>query len=77
MFCHRFDLGMRRNERMIKDATRSGREMIDIGPDFARRAAGRAPSDFYNMERRVTSGYGNYTKVFVRDGKPSGGGARL
>ncbi|MEH0825746.1 MULTISPECIES: hypothetical protein [unclassified Micromonospora] len=68
-----FALGMRRNERMIKDAMRSGREIIDIGPDFARRAAGRAPSPFYNMERRVTSTYANYTKVFERFGKLDGG----
>ncbi|MBY8870381.1 DNRLRE domain-containing protein [Micromonospora sp. PLK6-60] len=68
-----FALGMRRNERMIKDAMRSGREIIDIGPDFARRAAGRAASPFYNMERRVTSGYANYSKVFERFGKLDGG----
>jgi hypothetical protein len=60
-------------DRRVKDAMRSDREIIDIGPDFARRAAGRTPSDFYNRERRVTSGYGNYTKFFVRDGKLSGG----
>lgn len=68
-----FGLGMRRNTRMIKDAVRSGREIIDIGPDFARRAAGRDPSPFYNMERRVTDGYPGYTPVFERFGKFEGG----
>jgi len=52
---------------------RDGRQIIDIGPDFARRAAGRPPSDFYNMERRVTDGYDGYTKVFERRGPMSGG----
>ena len=37
-----FDLSMARNERMIRDRIREGRAIIDIGPDFARRAAGRA-----------------------------------
>ncbi|WP_246002089.1 RHS repeat-associated core domain-containing protein [Allorhizocola rhizosphaerae] len=68
-----FGLGMRRNERMIKDAMRAGRDIVDIGPDFARRRGGRAPSPFYNMERRVTKGYSGYTKVFERFGKMEGG----
>ena len=68
-----FDLGMARNERMIRDAMRSGREIIDIGPDFARRAAGRDPSPFYNMERRLTDGYSAYRKVFERSGRLEGG----
>lgn len=45
-----------------------GREIIDIGPDFARRRIGVAPSDFYNMERSQVKGYANYTKVFTRQG---------
>jgi RHS repeat-associated protein len=60
------DLGMRRNTRMIRDAVKSGRDIVDIGPDFARRAAGREPSPFYNMERREVMGYENYSKVFDR-----------
>ncbi len=67
-----FALGMRRNERMIKDAMRSGRVIIDIGPDFARRATGRDPCPFYNMERRLTKDYGGYSKVFIRDGRSGG-----
>jgi hypothetical protein len=68
-----FELGMRRNERMISDAVRSGREIVDIGPDFARRAAGRDPSPFYNMERRITSGYSGYSRAFERSGPLEGG----
>ncbi|MFI2652610.1 hypothetical protein [Micromonospora fulviviridis] len=67
------DLAMVRNERMIRDAMRAGRQIIDIGPDFARRAAGRAPSDYYSMERRVTDGYDGYTKAFETNGRLSGG----
>lgn len=58
---------------MVGDALRDGRQIVDIGPDFARRAAGRAPSDYYNMERRVTDGYDGYTKAFERSGPMSGG----
>jgi hypothetical protein len=68
-----FNLSMRRNERMIRDAVRAGRDIIDIGPDFARRSAGRDPSPFYGMERRVTTGYANYTRVWDRTGRLSGG----
>jgi RHS repeat-associated protein len=68
-----FNLGMARNKRMIKDRIREGREIIDIGPDFARRAAGRDPSPFYNMERTLTDGYSGYVRVFDRFGKTDGG----
>lgn len=68
-----FALGMRRNERMIRDAMRKGCEIIDIGPDFARRSAGREPSPFDGMERRVTDGYANYRRVFERWDASSGG----
>ena len=47
-----FDLGMRRNERWIRDQIRSGRKIIGIGPDFARRSATGKRSPFYEMERR-------------------------
>ena len=59
---------LRRNERMIKDAMRRGREIVDIGPDFRRRAS-QGASDFYQMERRVTKGYDRYRKVFKRRGR--------
>jgi hypothetical protein len=62
-----------RDRRMIKDAMRAEREIIDIGPDFARRRAGRDPSPFYNLERQLTRGYAGYRKVFVRYSRLSGG----
>ncbi len=41
-----FDLALQRNARWIKDQMKQGREIIDIGPDFARRSAtGRRSSD--------------------------------
>ena len=72
-----YDLGMRRNKRWIQDMKREGREIIDIGPDFKRRSLGRDPSDLYNMERSQLTDYDNYTKVFERTGKTSGGVAGL
>lgn len=42
-----------------------GREIIDIGPDFARRTRS-GPSKFYEMERTMLKGYQNYRKVFDR-----------
>jgi RHS repeat-associated protein len=66
-------VALARNGRMIKDAIRAGRDIIDIGPDFARRAAGRVPSRFYNLERKLTKGYDGYTKVFQRFGRLEGG----
>ena len=51
-----FDLGMRRNERWIRDQMRDGREIIDIGPDFQRRSATGRNSPFYEMERRNLDG---------------------
>jgi len=46
-----FELALRRNERWIRDQMGQGREIIDIGPDFARRAATGRRSPFYEMER--------------------------
>ena len=67
-----FDLGMKRNKRWIKDKMREGREIIDIGPDFARRRTGYGASPFYEMERTQLKGYSNYKKVFTRSGKFGG-----
>lgn len=67
-----FDLGMKRNKRWIKDKMREGREIIDIGPDFARRRTGYGASPFYEMERTQLNGYSNYKKVFTRSGKFGG-----
>ena len=67
-----FELGMKRNERWIKDQMRNGREIIDIGPDFQRRAATGRSSPFYEMERRNLNGYDNYNKAFERNGSNGG-----
>lgn len=63
-----YNTAMRRNKRWINDMMNEGREIVDIGPDFARRRAGVSPSDFYNMERTQVKGYSNYRKVFTRQG---------
>ena len=67
-----YDLAMKRNKRWINDMMREGREIIDIGPDFARRRSGVAPSSFYNMERTQVVGYERYKKVFIREGQYGG-----
>ena len=67
-----YDTAMRRNKRWINDMMKEGREIIDIGPDFARRRTGVSPSDFYNMERTQVKGYAKYKKVFIRNGKFGG-----
>ena len=70
-----FDLAMRRNKRWIKDQMRGEREIVDIGPDFARRDATGHRSPFYELERRLIreSDYEHYTKVFERFGEMDGG----
>jgi len=62
-----FDLGMKRNEAWIKAQIKNGREVIDINPDFQRRAATGRSSQFYEMERRNLDGYSNYKKAFERN----------
>lgn len=64
---------MKRNKRWINDVMKEGREIIDIGPDFTRRSLGSKPSSFYNMERLQVEGYLNYSKVFERNSRFSGG----
>jgi RHS repeat-associated protein len=71
-----FDLGMQRNERWIRDQMKEGHVLVDIGPDFPRRAArksaGQPKSDqnspFYEMERRNVQNkkYGKHCKAFKR-----------
>lgn len=39
---------------MVRNSMREGGESVDIGPDFARRAAGRDSSPSYGIERRLT-----------------------
>jgi len=67
-----FDLAMKRNKRWINDKMKEGREIIDIGPDFARRRTGYGASPFYEMERTQLNGYSNYKKVFTRFGQYGG-----
>jgi len=43
------------NKRWIKNQMRRGNRIIDIGEP-----PGMPPSDFYDMERRLTNGYWNY-----------------
>ncbi len=65
------ELGMKRNERWIKDKIREGRDIWDVGPDFPRRRGEYGDpfvSPFYEMERRVVEGYCNYRKLFEREG---------
>ena len=69
---------MEANRLWIQEARNAGKQVIDIGPDFARRAQRveqgiRPDSIFYNMERMETKGYENYLKVFERTGKYTGG----
>lgn len=70
--------GMEANRLWIQQARSAGNQVIDIGPDFARRVQRveqgiRPDSLFYNMERMETTGYENYLKVFERTGKYTGG----
>lgn len=70
-----YPLAMRRNERWIKDQIRDGAILIDVGPDFSRRAdriasGQRGSSEFYEMERTNVrrSRYTNYCQEFRREG---------
>jgi RHS repeat-associated protein len=57
--------GMEANRAWIRRARADGKQVVDIGPDFKRRAErldrGSIPySRFYNMERTETNGYEGY-----------------
>jgi hypothetical protein len=67
-----FALGMKRNENWIKAQIKNGREIIDIGPDFQRRAVTGRSSQFYEMERRNLNGYYNYKRAFERNNNQTG-----
>lgn len=60
--------GLAHNRQAIEAAMAQGRRVVDIGPDFGRRAVAGA-SKAYEMERTVTSGYTGYSKAFTRSGK--------
>ncbi len=53
---------------------RQGRRIIDIGPEFPARRAGRPyrPSIFYELERRLLKGYPLHERVFERRGSFGG-----
>jgi hypothetical protein len=61
------------NEAWVREMMKQGRRVIDIGPDFARRAEGVAPSTAYGLERRLLKGYPNYERRFLRWRKLRGG----
>ena len=54
------------NAVWVQEMMEQGRRVIDIGPDFARRAKGVAPSAAYGIERRLLKGYLNYERRFLR-----------
>lgn len=69
---------MEANETWVKQMRAEGREIVDIGPDFKRRAdrveRGLPPdAPAYNLERKELRGYEGYRKVFERTGKYRGG----
>jgi len=66
------------NTAWITDVRATGRQVIDIGPSFERRAnrvgQGISPaSKPYEIERRILKGYERYEKAFERAGKYAGG----
>ena len=65
------------NEAWIRQMMREGRKVIDIGPDFARRAKGVAPSTAYGLEHRLLKGYLNYERRFLRWRKLRGGNPEI
>jgi RHS repeat-associated protein len=63
--------GLLHNQRVIQQKMAEGYKIIDIGPDFSRRAIRGAPQPAYQMERTITTGYEGYQKAFIRTGKDS------
>ncbi|HRO23023.1 MAG TPA: hypothetical protein PLR07_01830, partial [Promineifilum sp.] len=66
------------NTAWITDVRATGRQVIDIGPSFERRAnrvgQGISPASRpYEIERRILKGYERYEKAFERAGKYAGG----
>jgi len=60
--------GLAHNRAFIEEAKAQGRKIVDIGPDFEKRAIRGKPSDNYEMERKVTKDYAGYQKAFERSG---------
>lgn len=64
------------NDQFIAQIKSRGRQVIDIGPDFAQRLRLRgAATDraAYEADRQAMRGYARYRGVFSRTGKASGG----
>jgi hypothetical protein len=67
------------NAAWIRQIMREGREVIDIGPDFWARYHGTRQISrllqrhAYALERYLLRQYSNYTKVFRRFNRTSGG----
>lgn len=69
---------MQANKEWVQQMRAEGRDIIDVGPDFARRAQRaqqgiRPDAPAYNLERMELDGYAGYQGVFERTGKHSGG----
>jgi hypothetical protein len=62
--------GLVHNMGEIHKAMAEGRTIIDIGPDYARRATGRI-SPNYMMEQSLTRGYPGLQKSYVPAGQTS------
>ena len=65
------------NAVWVQEMMKQGRRVIDIGPDFARRAKGVAPSTAYGLERKLLKGYPNYERRFLRWRKLRGGNPEI
>ena len=63
--------GLLHNQQVIQQKMAEGYQIIDIGPDFARRSVRGGPQPAYQMERTITKGYEGYQKAFIRIGKDS------
>jgi hypothetical protein len=57
----------------VRQIIAEGREVIDIGPDFLRRASTGRASGVYEMERRLLKGYPNYVRDIQRWHRLQGG----
>ena len=62
-----------KNMQWVRQIIAEGREVIDIGPDFLRRASTGRASGVYEMERRLLKGYPNYVRDFQRWHRLQGG----
>jgi hypothetical protein len=63
--------GLLHNKAVIQQKMAEGYRIIDIGPDFRRRAIRGGAQPAYEMERTITKGYEGYEKAFIRKGKDS------